>query len=190
MTSGGSDKPVNDQPESNAQEIVARYTEQLVRLASANIHPALLRRFDGEDVVQSVFRTFFRRQNAGQFTFDHSGQLLSLLVELTLRKTRSQARRHLAEKRKATAEGMMPESHVASQAPTAEDALAMWEEVDRVLDGLPDEAAKIISLAMEGHSRSDIAKEMNLSRQTIHRILGLIQERFTRRLSELSPPEA
>lgn len=167
------------------------YSRRLVRLAGKNIHPALLKRFDGEDVVQSVFRTFFRRQEAGTFHIEHSQKLWQLLVTLTLCKTRSHARKHTAERRDATADrAMSDENQMFDRQPLPEDALALWEEIDVVLDGLPDRTGEIISMRLEGKTRTEIAKELNLSRQTIHRILKLVQERLAQRFARFSSSDS
>ena len=177
--------------ESNAvKKLFDDYSRRLVRLAGNNIHPALLKRFDGEDVVQSVFRTFFRRQEAGKFHIEHSQELWQLLVTLTLCKTRSHARKHTADRRDARADLSMPNEQMLDRQPLPEDALALWEEIDVVLEGLPDRTGEIISMRLEGKTRTEIAKELNLSRQTIHRILKLIQERLAQRFARFSSPDS
>ncbi|MEM6471176.1 MAG: sigma-70 family RNA polymerase sigma factor [Planctomycetota bacterium] len=165
------------------------YSRKLIRLAADNIHPALLKRFDGEDVVQSVFRSFYRRQEEGRFQIEHSQQLWQLLVTLTLCKTRSHARRHTAEQRDATADRAVPDENlIFDRQPSDVEALALWEEISVVLDGLPDRAAEIISMRLEGRTRSEIAGKLNLSRQSIHRILKLIQQRLEQRFERYSIP--
>lgn len=170
-----------------ANELFDDYSRRLIQLASKNIHPALLKRFDGEDVVQSVFRTFFRRHEEGSFHIEHSQQLWQLLVTLTLCKTRSHARRHTAEKRNAkndqeiTDQGILLDGRASP-----EDALALWEEIDLVLNGLPDRAAEIISLRLEGKSSAEIANDLELTRQTIHRILRLVESRLQQRFDFFS----
>ncbi len=169
------------------QELFDEYSRRLIDLAGSNIHPALLRRFDGEDVVQSVFRTFFRRHEEGKFQIEHSQQLWQLLVTLTLCKTRSHARRHTAEKRNAQAvQSIVDEQGMLDRQPSHEDVLALWEEIDVALDGLPDQTGEIIAMRLEGRNRSEIAGELNLSRQTIHRILKLVEERLERRFEQFS----
>ncbi|TWU44000.1 RNA polymerase sigma factor [Novipirellula aureliae] len=169
-----------------ARKLFDEYSCKLIHLASQNIHPALLKRFDGEDVVQSVFRTFFRRQEEGSFQIEHSQQLWQLLVTLTLCKTRSHARKHTAEKRNAATEQLLSASdQIQSNQASPEDALALWEEIDIVLTGLPTRTAEIISMRLEGRNRSEIAKRLSLSRQTVHRILKLVQDRLEQRFGEL-----
>lgn len=169
------------------QQLFDKYSEQLIRLASKNIHPALLKRFDGEDVVQSVFRTFFRRQEDGKIQIGHSQQLWHLLATITLCKTRSHARRHTAERRNTRAEeAFVGDLQLFGREPSAEDALALWEEIDVALEGLPDRAGEILSSRLDGKNKSEIATEMNLSRQTIHRILKLVEQRLTERFELFS----
>jgi RNA polymerase sigma-70 factor (ECF subfamily) len=159
-----------------------KYSDQLVRLASQNIHPALKKRFDGEDVVQSAFRTFFRRQQEGKFQVEREQQLWRLLVTITICKTRSAARRHLAAKRNVHVEQLLPdESDFRIQEASPGDAMALLEEIDAAMQGLPDRAAEILAARLEGKSKTEIASEFNLTRQTIHRILKLVEERLSER---------
>ncbi|WP_162275947.1 RNA polymerase sigma factor [Roseimaritima ulvae] len=174
-----------------AKQLFDDYSRRLIQLAGNHIHPALRKRFDEEDVVQSVFRTFFRQQEAGKFHFQGSQQLWQLLVTLTFCKTRSHARKHTAQQRDATADlASFDEALVFDRQPSVEDAVALWEEIDVVLDGLPERAAEIITLSLEGRSRTEIADQLQLSRQTIHRILKLVQQRLSQRFAQFSAAES
>ncbi|MCS7470528.1 sigma-70 family RNA polymerase sigma factor [Stieleria sp. ICT_E10.1] len=167
------------------------YSRRLVCLAGKNIHPALLKRFDGEDIVQSVFRTFFRRHGAGGFQIEHSQQLWQLLATLTLCKTRSHARKHTADCRDAQAEHAISEDlTILAREPSAEDALALWEEIDLVIEGLPPKTGEIIALRLEGRTKTEIAGQLSVSRQTIHRILNLVLERLEHRFALFSDETA
>lgn len=165
------------------QDLFDRYSQRLEQIATKNIQAALKRRFDGEDVVQSVFRTFFRRQKEEKLRIEHSEQLWRLLVRITLCKTRSRARQHTARRRDARADKAIgADLELLAQAPSPEDAIALQEEVDVALEGLPERAGEILSKRFEGETKSDIARQLNLSRQTIHRILKLVETRLTERL--------
>ena len=165
------------------QDLFDRYSQRLEQIATKNIQAALKRRFDGEDVVQSVFRTFFRRQKEEKLRIEHSEQLWRLLVRITLCKTRSRARQHTAGRRDARADKAIgADWELLARAPSPQDAIALSEEVDAVLEGLPVRAGEILSKRFEGETKSDIAKQLNLSRQTIHRILKLVETRLTERL--------
>ena len=84
-----------------AAELFAYYARRLSRLAEQFISRKLAGRIEGDDVVQSVFRTFFRRCTAGEFQIDSSAQLWQLLVKITMLKARAQGRRHTAAQRDA-----------------------------------------------------------------------------------------
>jgi len=173
-------------------ELFDRYSTDLAQVASQNIHPALIKRFDGEDVVQSVFRTFFRRHESGGLSIAHSGELWKLLVTITLCKTRSAARRHTADKRDYQSEQPQNPLDLIDQREVApEDGLMFWEEVEILLKGLPDRVGQILTARLEGKSKTEIANELNISRQTVHRILNLMQDRLTHRMATVwvDPPD-
>ncbi len=50
-----------------AHQLFAAYARRLTGVADQHLSRKLAGREDGEDVVQSVFRTFFRRAAAGEF---------------------------------------------------------------------------------------------------------------------------
>ena len=53
-----------------ARELFAWYAQRLSHLAEQHLSHKLSGRVDGDDVVQSVFRTFFRRTARGEFQID------------------------------------------------------------------------------------------------------------------------
>lgn len=173
---------LNRQDENAVGHVFALYSQRLARLAAGKIDPRLDRRFDGEDVVQSVFRTFFRRHEEGDFDIHSDQQLWNLLVTITIFKTRTYARRHTADKRDVAAEQELPEHFgFLAQAPRPEDAIALWEEVELVLAGLPLKAGLILAARLEGKSKSEIAEHLGISRQTVHRLCTLLDERLRER---------
>ncbi|MGL5094634.1 MAG: RNA polymerase sigma factor, partial [Planctomycetia bacterium] len=84
--------------------IYNRYSEKLVRLARSRISERLSARIEAEDVVQSVFRTFFGRVQDGQFVFEGENDLWKLLVAMTLNKLRNKVDWHTAAKRNVAKE--------------------------------------------------------------------------------------
>src|SRR5688572_1750619 len=84
--------------------IYERYAERLIRLARSRISERLSARIEAEDVVQSVFRTFFGRIQDNRFTFEAEDDLWKLLVSMTMNKLRNQVDWHTAAKRDVGAE--------------------------------------------------------------------------------------
>jgi RNA polymerase sigma-70 factor (ECF subfamily) len=163
-----------------AQAIFDRYSERLVRLADQHLSQKLAGRMDGEDVVQSVFRTFFRRRTEGEFRIDGSAQLWQLLVRITILKARAKARYHMAGMRRAGAEqpaGDSPEP-VAPE-PGPDEAAILVDQIEAVLRDLPVLYGRLLGLRLQGHTATDAADELGVSRQTVHRALNLMQDRLT-----------
>ena len=68
-------------------------------LAAAQASPDLKQRVDPDDIVQSVFRTFFRRAAAGQYDVPAGDELWKLFLVIGLNKVRAVAAYHKAAKR-------------------------------------------------------------------------------------------
>ena len=65
---------------SAAFELDERYRTQLCRLVEREMDRRLRRKEDPEDVVQTAFRTFYRRNAKGEFHIDSSVDLWRLLA--------------------------------------------------------------------------------------------------------------
>jgi RNA polymerase sigma factor (sigma-70 family) len=171
-----------------AEELFARYAQRLTVLAEQHLSRKLAARLDGADVVQSVFRTFFRRSAAGEFCIDSSAELWRLLVRITLQKARALGRHHTAGVRDVAAEkswrawGLPPQA--VAHEPGPEEAAALIDQIDALLRGLPALYCDLLQLRLEGHSVSDTAARLGVSRRTIHRALHLLQQRLTRSAAE------
>lgn len=68
-----------------AAELFQRYASRLIALARSQLSVKLAQRVDPEDVVQSVYRSFFVDARNGRYDFQHGGDLWRLLVTMTLR---------------------------------------------------------------------------------------------------------
>src|SRR5947207_2858035 len=84
----------------SAEAVFDRYAQRLVRLAASRLPVEVRAKDDADDVVQSVFVSFFRRHAAGQFTdLDGWDRLWSLLTVLTVRKCGHRLERFFAARR-------------------------------------------------------------------------------------------
>jgi len=163
-----------------ARAIFDRYSDRLVRLAGQHLSRRLAGRVDGEDIVQSAFRTFFRRGNEGEFRIDSSAQLWQLLVRITILKARAKARYHTAGVRDAGAERPADAGTFDPTAynPGPEEAAALVDQVEVLLRGLPPLYGQLLGLRLEGRTVTDVADDLGVSRQTVHRALNLLQDRL------------
>jgi RNA polymerase sigma-70 factor (ECF subfamily) len=161
--------------------IFNRYAEQLARLAELHLSRKTAGRLDGEDVVQSVFRTFFRRCSAGEFKIDGSAEVWQLLVRITLLKARAKGRFHTADRRNVQAEapaGDAPLREVASSEPGPAEVVAVIDQIDSLVRDLPPFYTDLLESRLRGCSASETAQELRVSRRTVHRALSLLRHRL------------
>jgi RNA polymerase sigma factor (sigma-70 family) len=166
-----------------AEAIFFRYAQRLISLAEQQLSRKLAARLDGADVVQSVFRTFFRRSAAGEFRIDGSDELWRLLVQITVQKARAYGRRHTARVRDVFDEapgGAALLLAAVAHEPGPEEAAALVDQIQQLLRGLPALYCDLLQLRLEGHSIADTATRLGVSRRTVHRGLNLLQQRLTR----------
>src|SRR5215472_14377024 len=69
-----------------AAAVFQRFAHKLIHLAREHIQAKLRHKVDPEDIVQSVFRSFFTRYGAGEFEVSTWNDLWGLLTLITLRK--------------------------------------------------------------------------------------------------------
>jgi RNA polymerase sigma-70 factor, ECF subfamily len=162
--------------------IFAHYAQRLSRVAQQHLSRKLAGRVDGEDVVQSVFRTFFRRTLAGEFQIDSSEQLWQLLVKITVRKAQAQGRRHTAAMRDVSVENPEPDgdaiAHLADHEPGPEEAAILLDQIEVLLNNLPAMYCDVLDWRLQGHSATDIANRLGVSRRTVYRALALLGHRL------------
>jgi RNA polymerase sigma-70 factor (ECF subfamily) len=168
-----------------AAEVFDRYARRLVRVAQQHLGRRVAGRLDGDDVVQSAFRTFFRRGQLGEFRIDTSAQLWRLLVKITVLKARALGRFHTADKRNAGAEagGEAVVPMLTDADPGPAEAAALVDQIEALLAGLPAEYGDVLERRLAGETVTHIAAGLGLSRQGVYRMLDLLQER----LSALDP---
>lgn len=161
-----------------AEELYVRYAERLWRLAEREIGTRLRRRVTADDIVESVFRTFFTRTARGEFSIAHSGALGSLLEEITRRKVRRQWNHHTCEMRNVHRETYPDE--VGSdlgmfwRLPTEEDAVDFVDALEILMRQLDAREAEIVRLILDDFQINDIAKCVGCSRWTVRRVLDRV----------------
>ena len=69
-----------------ATQLYLRYAKRLHALSRAKCSPDLAARVDSDDIVQSVFRTFFRRVEKGEYDVPDGEELWKLFLVIGLNK--------------------------------------------------------------------------------------------------------
>src|SRR5215510_7896048 len=134
-----------------ATEVFNRFARRIVGLARKQLHAAVRSKVDPEDVLQSVFRSFFNRQREGRFAIESWDSLWGILMVMTLRKCRRRIQYYRAEKRDARREKLWEgESHgegdpaIFAREPTPSEAAMLIELIGRLMSELPEDDRPVL----------------------------------------------
>ncbi len=160
-----------------ASELYRRYAQRLCQQIERRIGQHLQGRLEAGDVLQSAFRTFFRRAANGEFQIDYTSDLWNLLLTITLNKVRGQAEHHCARKRDPRLE-MRIGLHICPDdiggEPSEAEAVALDDELESLLAKLESAEAEIVRLRLAGYTGAEIAVRVNCSRVTVWRKLDRV----------------
>ncbi len=186
--------------EAAAREVFQRYAEQLIELARHKLRPIVRSKVDPEDVLQSALRSFFVRQQAGEFAgVDTWESLWKVLVTLTLRKCGRRLGHFLTDRRNIRLEVSETPAADESQdhsweallaAPTEVEAIQLTETLEILLNRLGKEDRRgernrqILALHLQGHDAVAISEKLNCTERTVYRILERVKEILNRMQAE------
>lgn len=169
-----------------ARQLFDQYAERLIALSRKRLSQRLASRVDPEDVVQSVFRTFFLRAKEGQFKIEDQDDLCKLLVRITVHKTLRQVEFHQAAKRDPHQEESQGDAandrllQALGREPTPDAAASFLDELDHFLGQLRPEDRRILELRLQGVENEEIAAQLGVSdrkiRRMIERLRGLAEQ--------------
>ncbi len=166
-----------------------RYWHSLYDYARQQLDRRLSSRVSEEDVLQSAFRSFFRRVAEGQYELVGSNALWQLLKKITLNKIRKATRFHRAAKRDAGRDEWLGnyELEVYSRGPSPEEAACFSDVLAGLHEALTEFDAKVVALCLEGYGVQEIAERLECSRWTVRRVLVRVQAWLQRQVDgELS----
>jgi RNA polymerase sigma-70 factor, ECF subfamily len=163
--------------------LLDRFTQRLEALAHAQLDPRLRAKLDAADVVQSVFRTFFRRAARGDFRLADDDSLWALLARITVRKCYQQADRFLAARRDVRRESPLAAAQAPSCAeaysaePTAEELAVLGETIDWLCRELGSpRKQQILDLSLAGYSVAEISSRLGYYERGIERVRAEIRD--------------
>jgi RNA polymerase sigma-70 factor (ECF subfamily) len=175
--------------ESAAGAIFQRFAAGLLVLARSQLDSWVRLREDPEDVVQSVYKSFFSQQARGQFELTSWNELWGLLTLMTLRKCADRVEYLRAKCRDVAREVSSPPQggdpgirwEALERAPSPEEAAVLTETVHQLLARLEGDDRTIIQLSLEGYTTEEIRTRLGLSERTVRRV----RERTKKRLERL-----
>lgn len=175
-----------------AQELFYRYSERLIALVRTRLSDKVAARFDPEDVVQSVYRSFFSNARDNRYVLERSGDLWRLLVAMAMRKVVTQVRHENAERRSVQREQALPNvgdefgsfAEVLGREPSPADASAVLDELEQLMRGLDPVARRILEMRLQGYRTQEIAVEVHRSDRMVRLTMEDVRGRLNQRLQE------
>ena len=170
-----------------ARQVFEQYARRLIGLAQMHLNSAVRRKMDAEDVVQSVFKSFFVRMGKGEFSLERMDNLWSLLALITLRKCGQKVRylrrqsgdiRREAEPRQGddSTRGFEASTH----GPTPAEAAIMAETVEQLFASLKDRERQIVELHLQGYEVAEIQEQVQRAEYTVRDVLTRVRKRLER----------
>jgi RNA polymerase sigma-70 factor (ECF subfamily) len=171
-------------------ELYLRYAERLHALVVKQSSKDLARRVDAEDIVQSVFRTFFRRAAHGHYIVPDGEEMWKLLLVIALNKVRAAGAYHRAAKRdvRQTVSGEAFDHAMETERGRDEGALHVLKMViEELLEGMPAANRQMIELRIEGREVAEITERVQRSKRTVERVLQGFRDRLQTLIQEDHP---
>jgi RNA polymerase sigma-70 factor (ECF subfamily) len=168
--------------------VLDRFTRGLISLARRQLDARLHHKIEPEDVVQSVYKSFFLRYGEGALGDQGWQGLWALLTCITLRKCADRVRYYQAECRDISRERAPvpaedgPElwHEAVSREPTPEQAAVLAETVQQVLRGLDAEERSIVGLSLQGYSTQEISEQLGRAERSVRRLRERVRKQLQR----------
>jgi RNA polymerase sigma-70 factor (ECF subfamily) len=159
-----------------ATQLYLRYAARLRQISRARCSPDLAARVDSDDIVQSVFRTFFRRASRGEYDVPDGEDLWNLLLVIGLNKIQTVGQFHRAAKRDVRASKGNALLEFVGGEPDATALTILRMSIDEMLDEMSPSHRDIIRLRIEGHEVAEIAGRVRRSKRSVERVLQQIRK--------------
>ncbi len=170
--------------EQAAVELFELYAQRLKGLARSRMDHWLRQKESSQDVVQSVFRSFFGGQADGRLRPSCWQSLWRLLTVMTLRKCGHRMARFRTAKRgpEIGAEGIEDWQALAKE-PTPAEAAILVETVQQLMDGFNQRDRQLFELSLQGNSAEEISGRVGCSERTVQRVLQRLEDKLERELA-------
>jgi RNA polymerase sigma-70 factor (ECF subfamily) len=171
-----------------AREVLDRFTRELIALARRQVDARLRHKIEPEDVVQSVYKSFFLRYGDAALGDRRRSELWGLLTCITLRKCADKVRYHRAGRRDVAREAAPPPGaegadlrrEGVSREPTPEHAAVLAETVAEVLRGLNADERPIIELSLQGYTTQEISAQLGRAERSVRRLRERVRKQLER----------
>jgi RNA polymerase sigma-70 factor (ECF subfamily) len=169
-----------------ATELFQRYADRLIALARSRMPGKLGQRVDAEDVVQSVYRSFFAGAREGRYELQRGGDLWRLLVTITHHKLSHQREQHSRKKRAVQREQALTgadnwaalDPPLLAREPSPLEVVTLVDEVEEIMRGLKPQQRRMLELRLLGYNVFEIAAETQSGERTVRRFLEHLRQQL------------
>jgi RNA polymerase sigma-70 factor (ECF subfamily) len=163
-----------------------RYAQRLQALTQAQCSAELARQVDAEEIVQSIFGSFFRGASQGYYDVPAGEELWKLFLVIALNKIRAKGKYFRAAKRdtRLAVQSERIDEHATAGGRHQADLAFLQLTVAEALDRLPPKYKEMVTLRIEGYEIADIAQRTGRSHRTVERILQQARQRLSELLKE------
>jgi RNA polymerase sigma-70 factor (ECF subfamily) len=167
---------------SAAEQIYERYAARLRALTRRRSSTLLARQVDADDIVQSVFHTFFQGARNGDYDVAPGGDLWKLLLVIAMNTIRTRATFHRAARRdvrRTRPIDNLDPTRLASGNPLGDARRTLQRlAAEEALSRLPPFQRRIVELRVEGYQVVEIARATGRSLRTVERTLQQCRRRL------------
>jgi RNA polymerase sigma-70 factor (ECF subfamily) len=174
-------------PSLAAVELDEKYRSRLCRKVEREMNVRFRRKEDAEDVVQSAFRTFYRRKSQGEFSIDSGSDLWRLLETITRHKILKHVEKLDAGKRTSKREQYPDGDQLQGQEPSPDQAAVAADLMEKVLAGLDESYVKVFHRRLQKYTEDEIATELSCTRAFVRAKLKRIRDRLEKLSGDISP---
>jgi RNA polymerase sigma-70 factor (ECF subfamily) len=169
-----------DKPPKSSSELDDQYRARLCQLVEREMNRRFRRKEDPEDVVQSAFRTFYRRNALGEFHVDSSVDLWRLLETITRHKMLKYIEKNDAAKRDPKREEYPDGDELRGRDPTPEEAAMAADLLETALAGLDETYVKVLHMRLQNCTEEEIAAKLGCTRSFVRTKLDRVRDRLER----------
>ncbi len=169
-----------------ASAVFAKFLQRLIALASSQFNSRLRDKADPEDVIQSVYLSFFKRMETAPYELADWGGLWALLATITIRKCHDRRRFWRASKRNDLVEVAAFHDHegnawweAVDRSPTPLQAMILEETLEQVIAQQKPLQRRIAELTFQGYTGVEIARRCQCAERTVYREVKWIREQLT-----------
>ena len=164
---------VRDGSQDAAWELVARYSELVVRSVRKRLPDDLRRAFDSDDFAQIAWATFFRHPSRVS-RLETPGEFVRFMATVAANKVRMEVRKRCVRQKHNVNRERAHDSALELQAgsdPTPSQFAIARERWFRLMEGRPARHQEVIRLRFLSHTMQEIANKLGMNEGSVRRIL-------------------